>query len=70
METSFTPCAGMSVEDYAWKSAIQIEAVSFSTETPEELSAFMGHENHDTAAAFEQMIEVYRGHGWTVSSPA
>lgn len=64
VETSFTLTPDMLVEDFAWKNARPINAVYFSTDTPDELSVFMGREATESEAHFHQTVDMYKGHGW------
>jgi hypothetical protein len=56
----------MMVEDFAWKYARTAKGVSFSTDTPDTLSVFMGREDAESEAHFRQVVEMDQDHGWTV----
>lgn len=66
VESGFTLTPGMMVEDFAWKDARAVKGVYFSTDTPDVLSVFMGRDDAESARDFGQVVEMYRGHGWTV----
>ena len=65
-KSGFTITPGMMIEDLAWKDARTVKGVCFSTDTPDTLSVHMGHEDAGSEAAFQQEVEMYRLHGWTV----
>lgn len=66
IETGFTPSMGMMVEDLAWTDARAVQSVYLSTDTPNVITIFMGRDDAESDSDFQQLVEMYRHHGWTV----